>query len=343
MKRLEVKDDGKVLGFGEVMLRLTPFNHQKIIQANSFEATYSGGEANVICSLSMFDHDTKFLTKVPNNPLGEKVIKDLNSFGICTKDITKGEGRLGIYFLEQGNGLRNSKVTYDRKYSAISLAKKDEFEIEEILKDVKLVHMSGINPALSEELKGLTLEIAKEAKKRDIVVSYDSNYRSKLWSLEDAGRFMLEILPFVDIAFLGILDFKNILKYEISESKEFEESLSDLYKKLFEKYPNLQYASCTRRKVNSVSNNSLQGFLFDGENLSKSNVYTFDILDRVGGGDSYTAGILHGLLNKMKNDDVVEFATCASSLKHSIQGDINLVSLEDVETLMNLGIENIKR
>ena len=343
MKRLEVNNDGKVLGFGEVMLRLTPPCFQKVIQANSFDATYAGGEANVICSLSMFGHDTKFVTKVPDNTLGEKVIRDLNSFGIYTKEIIKGEGRLGIYFLEQGNGLRNSDVTYDRKYSAISLAKRNEFNIEEMLNDVKLIHVSGINPALSKEIKDLTLEIAKEAKKRNIVVSYDSNFRSKLWSLEEAREFMLEILPFVDIVFLGILDFKNILEYEVDEGLEFEDCLTSLYKKLFDNYPNLQYASCTKRKVNTVNNNSLQGFLFDGEKLNKSKLYTFDILDRVGGGDSYTAGILHGLLKNLNNEDVVEFATCASVLKHSIQGDINLVCLDDVETLMTSGLQNIKR
>ena len=153
MKKLEAKYEGKVLGLGEVMLRLTPPSYEKIIQANSFSATYAGGEANVICSLSMFGHDTKFVTKLPDNKLGEKVIKDLRSFGVDTKDIITGEGRLGIYFLEQGMGLRNTDVIYDRKYSAISMAKEDEFDIDKILEDVKLLHISGINPALSFALK----------------------------------------------------------------------------------------------------------------------------------------------------------------------------------------------
>lgn len=342
MKKLEAKCEGKVLGLGEVMLRLTPPNHEKIIQANTFNATYAGGEANVICSLSMLGHDTKFVTKLPNNKLGEKVIKDLNSFGVDTKDILLGEGRLGIYFLEQGNGLRNSDVIYDRKYSAISMAQLDEFDINNILKDVKLLHISGINPALSKDLKELTLQLAKECKKRNIVVSYDSNFRSKLWSLEDAREFMLNILNYVDIVFLGILDFKNILKYEIPNDS-FENNLKILYKQLFENYPNLQYAASTRRNVNSVNNNSLTGFLFDGENINISKEYTFDILDRVGGGDSYTAGILHGLINNMNQEEVVEFATCASVLKHSISGDINLVNEDDIKTLMISGVENIKR
>lgn len=325
------------------MLRLTPANFQRIIQATNFESTYAGGEANVICSLSMFGHDTKIATKLPNNALGDRVIKDMNSFGVDTKDIVRGEGRLGIYFLEQGQGLRNSEVVYDRKYSTISMANKDEFDIDKILSDVGMLHISGITPALSLELYELTINLAKEAKKRNIMVSYDSNYRSKLWSLDEARKFMLDILPFVDIAFLGILDFKNILKYDIDEEKDFEDLLTDLYTKLFSNYPNLKYSSSTNRKINSVNNNSLQGFLFDGKILNKSKIYTFDILDRVGGGDSFTAGILHGVLSNMDIEKIAGFATCASVLKHSIKGDINMVSLDHVNTLMNSGIENIKR
>jgi 2-dehydro-3-deoxygluconokinase len=344
LKKLELKQDGKILGFGEIMLRLTPENSQMIIQANKFDATYAGGEANVVCSLSMFGHDTKMLTKLPNNPLGEKVVRDLSAFGVDTKDVIKGDGRLGIYFLEQGAGLRNSEVVYDRKYSAISLAKKEEFDIENILKDVKVIHVSGITPALGSELFDFTLELVKKAKSKGIVVSYDSNYRAKLWSLEDACNFMVQVLPYVDIAFLGILDFKNILKYTLEKEEEFEKDLAALYSKLFEKYPNLKFAASTKRWVNSVNNNSLQGFLFNGTKLEKSKKHTFDIVDRVGGGDSFTAGVLHGLLSgNMEDEEVINFATCASVLKHSIKGDINMVSLNHVMTLMNSGIENIKR
>lgn len=343
MKRLELKQQGTVLGFGEIMLRLTPENSQMILQANKFDATYAGGEANVICSLSMFGHDTKILTKLPDNPLGEKVIRDMKAFGVDTKDIIKGEGRLGIYFLEQGAGLRNSEVVYDRKYSAISMVKKEEFNVDKILENVKVLHISGITPALSSELFDFTLELVKTAKRRGIVVSYDSNYRAKLWSLEDAGEFMVKVLPYVDVAFLGILDFKNILKYKLEKEEEFEKDLASPYSKLFENYPNLKFAASTKRWVNSVNNNSLQGFLYNGETLEKSKKYTFDIIDRVGGGDSFTAGVLHGILSDMKDEETINFATCASVLKHSIKGDINMVNLNHVMTLMNSGIENIKR
>ena len=325
------------------MLRLTPTNFQRVIQAEEFDATYAGGEANVICSLSMFGHNTKLITKLPNNILGDKVIRAMNSFGVDTKDIIRGEGRLGIYFLEQGFGVRNSNVIYDREYSSISMATKEEFDFDKILKGVKMIHISGVTPALSSSLYDISKELIKTANQRGILVSYDSNYRSKLWSLEDARKFMLEVLPYVDIAFLGILDFINILEYKVSEEKNLEAKLTDLYNELFEKYPNLKYAACTKRVVNSVNNNLLQGFFFDGKKLSSSRTHDIDILDRVGGGDAFTAGILHGILSDMDSSQVAEFATCASALKHSIKGDINMVDLAQVEVLMNCGIENINR
>ena len=185
MRNIQFKSK-KVLGFGEIMLRLTPPNNQKIIQANSFEAVYSGGEANVIASLAIMGHDTKFITKLPNNYLGEKVISKFRGYNVDVNDVVIGEGRLGVYYSEIGHGLRSTEVIYDRKYSAISMAKKEEFDIKKMLKDVGLVHLSGITPALSNNLKELIIDIVKECRRQGILVSYDSNYRSKLWSIDEA-------------------------------------------------------------------------------------------------------------------------------------------------------------
>ena len=209
-----------------------------------------------------------------------------------------------------------------------------EQEYEDVLKGEKATY---------RVLPDNSLELVKEAKKRNIIVSYDSNYRAKLWSLDEASKFMKEVLPFVDIAFLGILDFKNILKYDVNMENDIELELERLYKELFKNYSNLKYMASTKRTVNSANNNSLQGFLFNGEKLEKSKVYTFDILDRVGGGDSFTAGVLHGLISDMKCSDAIEFATCASVLKHSIIGDINMVNEKNVTTLMKNGVGNINR
>ena len=341
MKELGFKSK-KVLGFGEIMLRLTPPNNQKIIQANSFEAIYSGGEANVIASLAILGHNTKFITKLPDNYLGKKVISKFRSYNVDVNDIILGDGRLGIYYSEIGHGLRSTEVIYDRKYSAISMAEKKEFNIKNMLNGVGLVHLSGITPALSNNLKELIIDIVKECKKQGILVSYDSNYRSKLWSIDEAKEVLEEILPYIDFAFLGYLDMVNILKFD-DINLEFEEKLKYHYKNLFEKYPNLKYAACTKRTVNSINNNTLQGYLFDGNELFKSNSYTFDILDRVGGGDAFTAGILHGILNEMGNERIIEFGTCASSLKHSIIGDINIIDEDTINSFINNGLCNVKR
>lgn len=332
----------KILGFGEIMLRLTPPNNQKILQSNSFEAVYSGGEANVIASLSMFGHDTKFVTKLPDNHLGQKVLSKFRGYNVDISDIVTGEGRLGIYFSEIGHGLRSTEVIYDRKYSAISMADKSEFDIDKILDGVGFVHMSGITPALSKSLREFTIDFIKACKRRGILVSYDSNFRAKLWSLEEAREVLEEVMPLIDIAFLGHLDMINILQFE-DKGLEFDENLNDLYSRLFEKYPNLKYAACTKRTVNSINNNSLKGYLFDGERLIVSNEYNFDILDRVGGGDAFTAGVIHGILKDMNHEEIIEFGICASSLKHSILGDINIVDEQTVTSLMKNGLQNIKR
>lgn len=341
MKSIEFESK-KVLGFGEIMLRLTPPNNQKIIQANSFEAVYSGGEANVIASLSMLGHDTKFITKLPDDYLGQKVISNFRSYNVDVDDIILGEGRLGIYYSEIGYGLRGTEVIYDRKYSAISMATKEEFDIENMLKGIGVIHLSGITPALSTNLKELIISIVKECKKQGVLVSYDSNYRSKLWEIDEAREVLEEILPFIDIVFLGYWDMINILKFE-NENLSQEEGLKYQYKKLFGKYPNLIFAACTNRTLNSINNNTLQGYLFDGSEFLKSREYTFDILDRVGGGDAFAAGILHGILNEMEKERIIEFGTCASALKHSIIGDINIIDEDTINSVIDNRLSNIKR
>lgn len=222
------------------------------------------------------------------------------------------------------------------------MADKSEFDIDKILDGVGFVHMSGITPALSKSLREFTIDFIKACKERGILVSYDSNFRAKLWSLEEAREVLTEVMPLIDIAFLGHLDMINILQFE-DKGLEFDENLKDLYGRLFEKYPNLKYAACTKRTVNSINNNSLRGYLYDGEELIVSNEYTFDILDRVGGGDAFTAGVLHGIFKNMKHEEIIEFGICASSLKHSILGDINIVDEDTVVSLMKNGLQNIKR
>lgn len=339
-----VNNEKYVLGLGEIMLRLTPPNYKKIIQTDCFETCYSGGEANVIMSLSIFGNKTKFVTKVPDNSLGYKVISTLKEYNVDTSDIIIGDGRLGTYYVEMGYGLRSTDVIYDRKYSAISMAEKEEFDLDKIFKDVKLVHLSGITPALSKNLKQLVIDIAKYCNKNKIKVSYDSNYRAKLWSIEEAKEVLETILPYIDYCFLGYLDMVKILKFENKNSYlAFEIALKQLYQQLFDKYPNLKYACCTKRNVNCINNNTIQGYLFNNNELFKSKEYTFDILDRVGTGDAFTAGILHSILNNKNNNEIVEFGTCANVLKHSIIGDINIVDENTINALINGDLKTVKR
>lgn len=333
----------RVAGFGEIMLRLSTNKGMMISNSNDFNINYGGGEANVLISLSKFGIHTRSITKVSNDDIGQAIINYLNSKGVETTFISKGEQRTGIYFLEVGSGNRSSKVIYDRANSAFSNMKFEELNIKEILKDVDVFHFSGITLALSEELRRLTIEILKHCKENHILVSYDSNYRAKLWSLEKASEATFEILPYVNILSAGILDAENILKMSC-EYKDKSKKLEYYYGEITEKYPNIKHIFSSFREIKSVSVNALQGNYYTQNKLYSSKVHLIDdIVDRVGGGDALTAGMLYCILEKECPEYTAEFATCSSVLKHSIHGDANLVSIEEVEGLMNNGIGKIER
>ncbi|MGL5382525.1 MAG: PfkB family carbohydrate kinase [Culicoidibacterales bacterium] len=332
----------KILGFGELLLRLNPPHYQKIRQTSTFQAYYGGAEANVIMSLSCFGHQTKFISKVPTHQIGTCAIQQLASIGIDTSGIQQSDGRLGIYFLEQGHGARTSEVIYDRSHSCFSQAEVTDFNYHDILDDVTHVCLSGITPALSSTVAKSCYQLILEAKQRKIFVSYDSNYRSKLWTHREAKQFLEIILPLVDTIFLSVADFQYILEYDIPEGTTTEQ-LTQLYQQLLEKYPNIRYAAATKRTVHSMSENSLQALLYTDGKLYKSPEQRFQILDRVGGGDAFTAGILHGILSELSPQETVEFANSASILKHSIVGDINFVTRDDVEAFRQYGTQTIKR
>lgn len=326
------------------MLRLNPPNHQNIKQSNSFMANYGGAESNVMCGLNNLGHKTEFVTKLPNNELGYRCESKLRGFDVDTSKIIFGDGRLGIYFLEEGHGPRASKVIYDRRYSAISLIKEEEIDYDKILSGVKLLHITGIIASLSLELRKIIINLAIKAREKEILVSYDSNFRERLWTVDECGIFTKEILKYVDIAFLGILDLKNILKLEIDEKViGYDNELELLYKKLFFNYENIKIVSSTKRIINSTNNNTLTGFIYDGKKLYKSREYTFDILDRVGGGDAFTTGILHGVISSYDIEKTVEFAVATSVLKHSYSGDVGYSKKEDIIAFIKSGVSAISR
>lgn len=333
----------RIAGFGEIMLRLSTNKGVMISNSNDFKVNYGGGEANVLISLAKFGMDTRAITKVSDDDIGQGIINYLNGKNVETTFVSKGDQRTGIYFLETGSGNRSSKVIYDRANSAFSNMKFNDLDIKEALQDVDIFHFSGITLALSEELRNITMEILKHCKENNILVSYDSNYRAKLWSLEEASRATFEILPYVNILSSGILDAENILKISCQHEDKYKK-LEYYYDEIINKYPNIKHIYSSFREIKSASINTLQCNYYTKKKLYSSKMHVIDdIIDRVGGGDALTAGILYCILRNKPQEYVAEFATCASVLKHSIYGDANLVSHKDVEGLMNNGIDKIDR
>ncbi|SMQ73006.1 2-dehydro-3-deoxygluconokinase [Bacillus sp. OV166] len=322
----------KVVTLGEIMLRFSTAAGERLSQTGQLTVNYGGAEANVAVSLSHFGYDAFFVSKVPDNALGQAVDRHLRSHGVRTDYLLKGGERLGTYYLEAGIGERSAQVTYDRKYSAFSMLEADEINWVEIFMDASLFHVSGITLALSPELRETVLLAVKKAKELGVKTSFDFNYRAKLWNQQEAGKAIFPLLPFIDICSFGELDAIYLLGLaEADESLSQTERLIHYYSKITEMYPNIQFISSTFRTVISSSNNQLQGNLFAQGELYQSKVHHIDpIVDRVGGGDAFASGILTGILEEFGQQQTVSFATAASALKHTIHGDCNIFTKEEV-------------
>lgn len=333
----------KVAGFGEIMLRLSTDVGKMILQSDRFNVNYGGGEANVLISLSHFGIDTKMITSVSNDDIGKSILRYLRSYDIDTEFVTLSDHRTGIYYLQVGSGIRSSKVIYDRDNSAFCNMKVGDIDIAKALEDVDVFHFSGITLALSNDLRELLMQMLAYCKEHNIMVSYDSNYRAKLWSLEEAREATLKLLPYVDILSAGILDAENILLMNC-ELEDNHEKLKYYYDEITKTYPNIKHIFSSHRDIESSSVNKLQCNYYTDGILYLSNKINIDsIVDRVGGGDALSAGIIYSIINNKDPKYVCEFATCASALKHSILGDANLVELSDVERLMYEGVGKIAR
>ena len=333
----------KVAGFGEIMLRLSTDVGTMILQSDRFNVNYGGGEANVLISLSHFGIDTKMITSVSNDDIGKSILRYLRSYDIDTKFVTLGDHRTGIYYLQVGSGIRSSKVIYDRDNSAFCNMKVGDIDIAKALEDVDVFHFSGITLALSNDLRELLMQMLEYCKEHNIMVSYDSNYRAKLWSLEEAREATLKVLPYVDILSAGILDAENILLMNC-ELEDNHEKLKYYYDEITKTYPNIKHIFSSHRDIESSSVNKLQCNYYTDGILYLSNKINIDSIgDRGGGGDALSAGIIYSIINNKDPKYVCEFATCASALKHSILGDANLVELSDVERLMYEGVGKIAR
>ena len=325
----------KVVTFGEIMLRLAPYGYNRFFQ--QLQATFGGGEANVAVSLSNFGVESVFVTKLPNHAIGQGAVNTLRAFGVDTSYILRGGERVGIYYLEKGASQRGSVCIYDRAHSSIAEAETDEFDWDDIFAGADWFHFTGITPALGDNLVTICEAACKKAKEKGIKISCDLNYRGKLWPREKARKVMSRLCKYVDICIANEEDAKDVFGI-VAEG-------TDVYKGNIEKTGYISVArqlinqfdfekvAITLRTSKSASDNDWAALLYDGSNAYFSKEYHLHIVDRVGGGDSFGAGLIYALLSGKSNQEVIEFAVAASALKHSIEGDFNRVSVEEVEKL----------
>ena len=330
-----------VVTFGEIMLRLSPPGYQRMTQAKSLEMTFGGGEANVAVSLAGFGQATRFVTKLPKNDIGEACIRELRSYGVDISSIARGGERIGIYFCEKGASQRPSKVIYDRANSAIASSLPKDYNWDEIFDGATWFHFTGITPALGDTVAEITLTACKEAKKRNITISCDLNYRKKLWSREKAKSVMTPLMEYVNILIANEEDITDVFGINIKGSDIVSGEINiDEYKHVAKQLINkfeFDKLAITLRESISASFNNWSALLCTKEGEEEeailSEKYAVQIVDRVGGGDSFCGGLIYALLNNYNNKDALEFAVAASCLKHSIEGDFNIVSVEEVKAL----------
>ncbi len=328
----------KIVTLGEIMMRLQPSGYKRFMQADSFDIVFGGGEANVAVSLAQFGEDVAFVTKLPRNAIADKCVKELKGWGVDVSKIVRGGDRMGIYFCEKGCSQRGSNVIYDRAGSAIANIGENDLDISAVLDGAEWLHWTGITPAISDAMAEVTEKILIEAKRRNVTVSCDLNYRKKLWSREKANAVMSKLVKYVDVLISNEEDCKDVFSIEaentdINSGVISQKGYEGIGKRLMEKFPNIKYVAFTLRESVSASCNGWSAMLIDGKNVYKSKKYTIDIVDRVGGGDSFGAGLIYGLKNKLGEQNAIEFAVAASCIKHTVEGDFNIASVDEVNKL----------
>ena len=328
----------RVVTMGEMMIRFMPKNNLRFEQATEFEAHYGGDESIVAVSLARFGLDARYVTKLPLNPLGQTALGKLREQGVDTNYIVRGGERLGLNFYENGASVRASNVLYDRKHSAISEATPDEFDWDGIFSDADWFHVAGITPAISESAAVLVEEAMKAAKRHGVTVSVDLNYRSKLWSPERAQSVMIPLMQYVDVCIGNEEDAEKVLGFkpentDITKGQLDIEAYKEVFRQLKARF-GFKYIGSTLRESISASDNGWSTMIYDGNEFYHSRKYDIHLVDRGGGGASFAAGMIYGILNGMSLADTCEFATAASALKQTITGDFNLATLDEVKKLM---------
>lgn len=329
----------KFVCFGEIMGRINPVGYKRIVQTDNFEITFGGGEANVAVSLANYGKNAVYVTKMPDNLISEAALRTLRAHKVNVDDVVFGGDRLGLYFVEKGASQRPSTVIYDRKHSAISEAKKEDFDWAKIFEGAEWFHFTGITPALGKNVAEICLEACKEAKKKGLKISCDLNYRAKLWSPFEACETMSKLMPYIDVLIANEEDSEKVFGISAPDSDISSGDLSkDGYKyvaKALKERFGTPIVAITLRKSLSASDNLWSGMLYKDGEYCFSKEYAVHIVDRVGGGDSFGGGLIYAISENFLNQEIIEFAVAASCLKHSVEGDFNEVSVTEVLKLMH--------
>ncbi len=327
----------KIVTMGEIMLRLSPAGNTRFVQADSFEVIYGGGEANVAVSCANYGHDAYFVTKLPAHEIGQAAVNSLRRYGVHTDFIARGGDRVGIYYAETGASMRPSKVIYDRANSAIAEADPKDFDFDAIMEGADWFHWSGITPAISDKAAELTKLACEAAKRHNVKVSVDLNFRKKLWTSEKAISIMRPLMKYVDVCIGNEEDAELCLGFKPEANVEAGDTGAEGYKGIFKQMAKefgFEYVISTLRESFSATHNGWKALIYNGKEFYESKRYDINpIIDRIGGGDSFSGGIIHGLLTYKTQGEALEFAVAASALKHTINGDFNLVSASEVESL----------
>lgn len=328
---------GKIVTLGEIMLRLSPAGNYRFVQSESFQIFPGGGEANVAVSLANYGHTACFVSKLPSHEIGQIAVNALRRYGVKTEYISRGGDRVGLYYAETGASMRPSKVIYDRAHSAIAEADISDFDFDKIMEAADWFHWSGITPAISDKAAEIVRVACEAAKRHGVTVSVDLNFRKKLWTSEKAISVMRPLMRYVDVCIGNEEDANMCLGYkpdaDVEGGKTDAEGYYEIFKGMMKEF-GFKYVVSTLRESYSASHNGWKALIYDGKTFYESKHYDINpIIDRVGGGDSFSAGLIHGLLSYKDQAKALEFAVAASALKHTIPGDFNLVSTSEVESL----------
>lgn len=313
---------GRIVGFGDFLLRLSPPGYVRIPQASSFEVYYTGAEANVCASLSVLGEQTAFVTRLPANPIAEAGLGELRRLGVDVSEVVRGGDRMGVYFLEKGASQRPSKVVYDRMSSGVTTARRDDFDWTRILKDASCFHLTGITPALGGELPRICADALAAAKAAGAVTVFDVSFRSALWTPETAARILPGLVDHADYLIAGAWDAREIFGVDGQAG-------------LLHRFPNLKAVASTFRGEDTASDNELSAALFTQDGVYRTREYRIHLVDRVGGGDAFAAGLIYALGNRYSSQDAIDFALAAGCLKHTIEKDVNLSTVEEILSLVH--------